>query len=284
MAPAITPIVVDNDSKDRTIARAGAARVIANRENRGFAAAVNQGVAATDADTILLLNPDVVLLTALDGLVEASSRYGLASGKLVDAAGRAQSGFTIRRFPTPAALIFEVLGMNRIWRSNPVNRRYRYFDRSLEESGPVEQPAGAFLMFRRDVWKTTGGFDESFYPIWFEDVDFCRRAHEAGYRIEYVPSVTGAHSGAHSIHQLTTGCRARYWCDSLLRYAAKHFRGPGYRALCAAVLISSIPRMLAGIIRERSTSPVAVYCKIAWFAGRCLVSFRGRRRVEVETS
>ena len=42
-------------------------------------------------------------------------------------------------------------------------------------------------MMRRDVWKKLGGFDEQFYPVWFEDVDFCRRAVDAGYRIEYVP-------------------------------------------------------------------------------------------------
>jgi GT2 family glycosyltransferase len=55
--------------------------------------------------------------------------------------------------------------------------------------GLVEQPAGAFLMTRRDVWDQLGGFDQDFHPVWFEDVDFCRRAAEAGYRIQYVPRV-----------------------------------------------------------------------------------------------
>jgi len=57
--------------------------------------------------------------------------------------GRAQAGFTIRRFPTAASLICELFGINRLWKSNPVNRRYRYFDNSLDEAGDVEQPAGA---------------------------------------------------------------------------------------------------------------------------------------------
>jgi N-acetylglucosaminyl-diphospho-decaprenol L-rhamnosyltransferase len=278
MAPAIAPIIVDNASGDDTLAQGRTARVIANQTNRGFAAAVNQGIAATDAEFILLLNPDVNLLSAVDTLVDSSKRHGMAAGKLVDAAGQAQAGFTIRRFPTPATLIFEVLGINRLWPSNPVNRRYRYLDRSLDQAGPVEQPAGAFLMIRRDVWAKTGGFDEQFAPIWFEDVDFCRRAIDSGYRIEYVPSVAASHTGAHSIRALPPGCRAWYWCVSLLRYAAKHFRGSGFRAVCAAVLFSSVPRMFAGIIRERSISPIAAYCKITYFASRCLVSFQGARR------
>jgi GT2 family glycosyltransferase len=258
--------------------------VIANSTNRGFAAAVNQGIAATDADSILLLNPDVQLLSAVDALVEASRRHGIAAGKLVDATGQAQTGFTIRRFPTPMSMIFELCGLNRLCRSNPVNRKYRYLDRSLEEAGFVEQPAGAFMMIQREVWKKTGGFDEGFHPIWFEDVDFCRRAMESGYRAEYIPSVVGRHAGAHSIRRIPAGCRAWYWCVSLLRYAAKHFGELGYRFVCAAVLFTSIPRMFAGIIRERSISPIAIYCKIAGFASLCLVSFRRRGMVEVQTS
>ena len=66
----------------------------------------------------------------------------------------------------------------------------------------MEQPAGAFLMTRRDVWEHLGGFDESFHPVWFEDVDFCRRALDAGYRIEYVPSVQAATLGGIPVNQI----------------------------------------------------------------------------------
>jgi N-acetylglucosaminyl-diphospho-decaprenol L-rhamnosyltransferase len=279
LAPEMTPIVVDNGSKDRTVERVRArtdVRLIANDDNRGFAAAVNQGIRSSDADFLLLLNPDVNLLTGVHGLVGASRQYGLAAGKLVDAQGRAQAGFTIRRFPTAPSLIFELFGINRLWPSNPVNRRYRYLDRNPDEGGPVEQPAGAFLMARRDVWERLGGMDEAFHPIWFEDVDFCRRAVDAGYGIQYVPAVTANHAGGHSINQLEAGCRALCWCVSLLRYARKHFRPVGYRAVCLAVVLSSVPRMAAGMILERSFTLVTVYSKIARIAGRYLVCSRSR--------
>ena len=280
MAPGVHAIVVDNASADGTAARVtGRATLIENAENRGFAAAANQGIRASNAEFVLLLNPDVNLLSSIDPLIEAARRYGIAAGKLVDSNGQAQAGFAIRRFPGPWSLSFEMLGLNRLFPWNPVNRRYRYLDRSLDEGGPVEQPAGAFLMIRRDVWEKLGGFDEGFFPIWFEDVDFCRRARDAGYRIEYVPPVVASHGGAHSIGQLNRGCRAWYWCVSLLRYAAKHFPVFGYRGTCAVMLLSSVPRMIAGLIQERSLSPVVVQSRIARYAGLRLLSRRGMSEV-----
>jgi N-acetylglucosaminyl-diphospho-decaprenol L-rhamnosyltransferase len=278
MAPQVKPVVVDNASSDQTlqVARRHALRaqiqIIPNPENRGFAAAVNQGIAACDADFLLSLNPDANLLTRVDAMVDASRQYGLAAGKLVDLNGRPQSGFTIRRLPTPAALIFELFGINRLWPSNPVNRHYRYLDRDLNQPGPVEQPAGAFLMTRRDVWETLHGFDESFHPLWFEDVDFCKRALNSEYQIQYVPSVQASHVGGHSVGRLTPASRAIHWCVSLTRYAAKHFHSAGYRAVCLAVVLSSIPRMVVRMIQDRSLQSVATYRKIVLFAGLCLVS------------
>lgn len=278
MASSVTPVVVDNASSDDTVqrvrARAGV-RLIVNRDNRGFAAAMNQGAReAGQAEFLLLLNPDARLATPLDDLIEASRRYGLAAGKLAGPDGRAQKGFTLRRFPTPAALVFELFGINRLWPGNPVNRHYRYLDRNLDRPGPVEQPAGAFLMTRRDVWQRMRGLDEQFHPVWFEDVDFCRRAADAGYRIEYVPSVTALHAGAHSVRQVPRAYRAMYWCDSLLRYAVKHFSPLAYRGVCVAVMVSAVPRMIAGVIQERSLAPASIYFKIVKLASRRLVSLR----------
>lgn len=276
IAPQVVTVVVDNASSDRTVdlvRERGGAKLIANDQNRGFAAAVNQGVReATGADFILVLNPDAELLTAIDPLVESAGRDGLAAGRLVDAAGNTQAGFTIRRFPTPVSLAFELMGINRLWPSNWVNRAYRYLDRDLDQPGPVEQPAGAFLMFRQDVWQKLGGFDEQFYPVWFEDVDFCRRAVDAGYRIAYVPSVAARHRGGHSVSRISSPRRASYWCVSLLTYAAKHFGPTAFRGICAVVVLSSVPRMVAGMISERTLSSVVTYCNIMRFAGLCLVS------------
>ncbi len=274
-APELAVTVIDNASSDDTVGRLqkhpGVA-CIRNEKNLGFAAAVNQGArAAEHADCFLILNPDVSLSTPLEPLVQACFAHGIAAGQLTGSDDRPQAGFTVRRLPDAKALIFELLGLNRVWPSNPVNRRYRFLDRDLDRPGLVEQPAGAFLMVRRDVWESLRGMDESFYPVWFEDVDFCRRAADAGIRIEYVPSVKARHKGGHSVGALPAASRATYWCDSMLRYAAKHFSTTQYQGVCAAVLLSSVPRGLTGILRERNFKPLTVSMRIAGMAARRLM-------------
>ena len=165
-------VVVDNASSDGTLAevqRRGA-RLIANRANRGFAAAVNQGVAALDCSHILLLNPDAVLLTGLEALRAACDLPGAAGagGKTVNPDGTPQVGFMVRQLPSPGVLILEALLLNRVWPDNPLNRRYRGLGLDYSKRMVVEQPAGAFLMIRRAVWSELGGFDEGFHPLWFE--------------------------------------------------------------------------------------------------------------------
>ncbi|MEQ1946197.1 MAG: glycosyltransferase family 2 protein [Bryobacteraceae bacterium] len=274
LAPEWQVVVVDNRSSDQTVAhvKQRSVMVIENKENRGFAAAVNQGVRALpDANPILLLNPDARLQTGLTQLTADCHKHGLAAGRLVDPSGNVQAGFTLRRFPTVAAVVFESLGINKLWPSNPVNRHYRYLDLDLNQPALVEQPAGALLMFRRDVWTKLGGLDESFHPVWFEDVDFCKRAMDAGYGIYFDPSVAAEHDGGSSVGKIPSGNRAVFWYVSLLRYTRKHFTMLGFRTVCAAVVVGSIPRVVAGAIRERSLQSVRSYWKVIWVSVRSFI-------------
>jgi N-acetylglucosaminyl-diphospho-decaprenol L-rhamnosyltransferase len=272
-------VVVDNASRDATLAivqQRPSVRLITNVSNRGFAAAVNQGVAALETELVLLLNPDAELITPIDPMEEACKKEGVgaAGGRLVDESGEVQSGFTLRRFPTPAALIFEVLGVNRMFPGNPVNRRYRCVDVDLDQPSEADQPPGAFLMFRRDVWQRLGGFDTQFHPLWFEDVDFCRRTRNLGLKIRYVPQVTARHRGGHSIAGLDRRCRQVYWYVSLLKYASKHFQPYAYRGVSAAVVLGSIIRAAIEIVRWRSARPLEVYATVVKVAGRSMISGR----------
>jgi len=273
-------VVVDNASRDSTqdLVRKHNVRLIANAKNRGFGGAANQGVAELDTELILLLNPDVELAASIEPLEDACLRigFGMASGKLTDESGIAQSGFTLRRFPTAWTLAFEVLGINRLLKANPVNRRYRCLDCDLAKAGEAEQPPGAFLMFRREVWQRLGGFDTQFYPVWFEDVDFEKRASDLGLKIAYVPEVVARHRGGHSIAGLNWGCREVCWYVSLLKYASKHFRAYAHRGVSTAVMLGSLGRAVVGMIRWRSVRPIKVYAIVIGIAGRCLVTGRVR--------
>lgn len=264
--------VVDNASGDRTceeVRRHPGVRLIENPWNRGFAGAVNQAVEALETPLALLINPDCELLGGVEALEQACWREGVAAagGKLVDESGRAQVGFMVRRFPTPAALALELLGINRLWRTNPVNRRYRCLDLDPERAADVEQPAGAFLMLRRDAWRELGGFAECYYPLWFEDVDWLLRAARAGYRIRYEPRAVARHKGGGSIAKLGWEERQWYWYDSLFRFAGRHFR-PLQRRMLAAAAVVGLAFRGAGGIRQAGGAAFGVYGRIMRLAVR----------------
>jgi GT2 family glycosyltransferase len=272
-------VVVDNASSDRTceeVLREPAATLIANPWNRGFAAAVNQGIGALETPYVLLLNPDAEVIEGVDALIAACSepRVAVAGGKLVDQHGRTQTGFMIRRFPTALSLGAEALGLNRLFPGNPVNRRYRCADLDQELKSDVDQPAGAFLMVKRQVWRDLGGFDERFEPLWFEDVDFCKRVAASKHRTVYAPVAVAKHAGGHSAAQLPNRAKEAYWYGNLLRYTGKHFRLRDKWVVCAAVMLGSCFRATWGIIRWRSLEPVSVYGKVLRLAAAFLASGR----------
>ena len=241
-------IVVDNASTDSTcgeVAAAGA-RLIANSGNEGFAAGVNQGVRSTYAPLILLLNPDTRLETGIESLIACfdEPKTGGAGGLLVGTDGKPQTGFMVRNLPTPTALAFEVLGVNRLWPQNRSNWQYRCLGNNPMASVCVEQPAGAFFMFRRAGWEQVGGLDENFWPVWFEDVDFCARLRAAGSTLRYQPEARAIHEGGHSVGRIPSGLRERYWYGSLLKYAAKHYSPLAFGSVCLAVAAGAAGRAI----------------------------------------
>jgi N-acetylglucosaminyl-diphospho-decaprenol L-rhamnosyltransferase len=268
-------VVVDNASSDHTVAEVTRrnVRLLVNPTNRGFAAATNQGFAVLNCAYVLLLNPDCVIESSIEPLRNACDLPGCAGagGLLLDAAGKPQIGFMVRGLPTAATLALEALLLNRVWSGNPVNRRYRGMGLDYTIRSEVEQPAGAFLMIRKKIWQELGGFDESFHPLWFEDVDFCRRTVDRGYRLYYEPQAVAKHTGAHSISHLTLEKKRFYWYRSLLKYSAKHFRPFAFRVVCLAVAGGSVLRMIVELAVQRHVRPLAAYWGVARLACRSLV-------------
>lgn len=279
----VAVVVVDNNSADSSVGVARSrpgVQVIANGSNRGFAGAVNQGIASLDCSNVLLLNPDAIPLTPLEPLSAAlrGPGVGAAAGQLLSRDGTPQHGFNVRRLPTPLALVFEVVGLNWMWPSNPVNRNFRQV---LNGPADVEQPAAAFLMVSRTAWNALGGFDEAFHPLWFEDVDFCKRLQDSGYRIAYDPAAQARHAGAHSAGRLSWADRQKYWYSSLMRYAVKHFAPGQARLVCLAVLAACLPRMLVALVTNLNLIPVSVYSRVIWSASLYLFTGRAGERGEV---
>ncbi|MFQ5778307.1 MAG: glycosyltransferase family 2 protein, partial [Terriglobia bacterium] len=247
-------IVVDNASADDTVELARGipdTLVLANPKNRGFAAGVQQGIRAGWGELVLLLNPDVVAEPgAVAALAEAVKPDGVAAaaGRLLNPDGTTQVGFGVRRFPTLAATLAEVLLLNRLFPRNPWNRRYHCLDFNYDRPATVEQPAGACLLVKRKAWESVGGFDEQFFPLWFEDVDFCRRLQANGWRIVYEPRARFRHAGGHSLAGLELRERQLHWYCNLLRYFRKHHGLLPVAVLRLGILLGMLLRIVATLL------------------------------------
>lgn len=222
-------IVIDNGSTDDTLAiirsRFPKVTVIANEKNRGFAAAVNQGLETASGEFILLLNQDIrvqgdSILRLMDRLAQ-DSRIGVISPKFVNFEGRLLK--SARAFPRHRDLFFELSGLSYLFPRSKTFSSWKmgWFDH--EEEQEVEQPMGAAMMFRRSLVEEVGRFDETF-PIFFNDVDFCRRVIEGGYRNLYYPSAVIEHfvGGATSRRRTAMIFESH---RSMYRYYIKYSRG-----------------------------------------------------------
>ena len=247
-------LLIDNASVDFTIQRASESgvdvRIVSNRANIGFAAALNQGAKMATGEILLILNPDVIVTAgSLTKLAEITLQDGVgaATGMLVTLDGSPALGFNVRRFPTLGRMLAEALLINRLWKRNPFNRQYRCLDLDYGSLQEIEQPAGACLAVKRGVWESLGGFDEGFYPVWFEDVDFCRRLRLHGWKIVYCPGAVFIHSGGHSVNQLPFYDRQAFWYRNMLHYFAKHHSHRETTVLRFGVIIGVILRGLLSL-------------------------------------
>jgi len=224
-------VVVDNasvdGSADRATAPDGGVHLIRNRDNRGFARAANQGIAATVAPFVLLLNPDAEVvggtLAALAKVAREHPRAGAIGALVRNPDGSIQP--SARRVPQ----LGEALGhafLGPIWPGNRWTRSYTMaeWDRSSERE--VEWVSGSAMLLRRDALEEVGPFDEGYF-MYVEDVDLCTRLRGAGWSVLFSPEL----QVVHQIGVSTRGQRGRMafaHSRSIYRYFSKHrASGPG---------------------------------------------------------
>jgi len=186
---AFETIVVDNGSSDGSpemAEREFGARVIRNRENRGFCAANNQGIAASSGDFIALLNNDA---EAQPGWLAALLRAGSAAPDIGMAASKVLVWEDPRRIDKAGHLIFPD-GQNRGRGTGQLDKGQ--FDREEE----VLWPDGCACLYRAEMLRQIGGFDEDFFA-YGDDAELGLRARIAGWRCVYTPqAVVWHHRGS----------------------------------------------------------------------------------------
>src|SRR6266404_8838652 len=189
-------IIVDNGSNDGTIEelritnyelrgqsaiRNPQLQLIQN-SNTGFAAGNNIGIRQASGKYILLLNPDTkvepdTFKTMLD-FMDSRSDIGIAGCKIIKPDGKLDLACR-RRFPNPWNSFLRIFGIS--------NKNYNMLDTDENVSQEVDSVMGAFLLIRKSVIDKIGLLDEKFF-MYGEDLDWCWRCKEAGFKVWYYPA------------------------------------------------------------------------------------------------
>ena len=220
-------VVVDNASSDGTIgaiaARHPAVRTIRNEVGRGFAAAVNQGIAATTAPAVAIATAGTrVPVGALGQLAEVlrSARDIAAVGPLIrNPDGTVQRHGLFR--PRAVTALIVLLGLDRLPGLGHEAKRY-YGPHTPGPPLDVEQLSGACVLLSRAAIEAIGGFDERFF-LYCEDVDWCLRAKSAGWRVVFAPDVAVSREKS-ATAKGASGPTIRLYYRSLRWFYAKHHR------------------------------------------------------------
>lgn len=192
-------IVVDNASIDGSIEMVKKqypqVNLIENKDNLGFPKANNIGIKKASGRYILLLNSDTkVLKQCLDKCLEymdMNLEVGALGCKLLLASGELDHACK-RGFPTPEASLYYILKLHKLF---PLNKRFGQYTLNylpIDEVNEVDSLTGAFIMVRKEVINKVGLLDETYF-MYGEDLDWCYRIKEAGYKVIYYPEAVTIH-------------------------------------------------------------------------------------------
>lgn len=249
-------IVVDNASRDGSVelvrSKYPQVHLIANEYNAGFCRANNQGIERAEGEFLVLLNPDTeVYPGAMETLVAYLRNHpdaGVVGPMLLSPGGLHMPNGT--RFPTLRRELVGVLGLQRFNQRAYDLEGYGREDFTTEAE--VDVVCGACLMTRRQVIEQIGGLDESLF-MYFEEVDFCRRAKAAGWKVVYVPEARVYHHWMQSVKQDNIAATRRLFRSQFLYFRKHHGVAAAWllRILSSITVAARTARILAVRMRDR---------------------------------
>lgn len=270
--PGLEVVVVDNASHDDSVAMLREnfpnAHIIANTENRGFTGGNNQGIAAATGDFLLLLNPDTEIIdNALPHMVaylQSQFDVGMVGPQLLNPDGSVQS--SRRRFPTLPVLFLESTWLEKL-APRKLLRHYYAQEQPDDLVQDVDWITGAAMLTRRETVTQVGGMDEGFF-MYSEELDWCRRIREAGWRIVYFPEARIIHHEGKSSEQVVPA-RHIHFQSSKVRYARK-YHGAAIAEILRLWLLAQYvwqtgvegAKWLAGHRRDLRAARIAAYRQV----------------------
>jgi GT2 family glycosyltransferase len=277
LSKAFEVILVDNASSDGTVeaVRRGfpETAVIANADNRGFAAANNQALTVAEGEYLLLLNPDTLVhrhsLDLLIRYMESHPDVGACGPRLLNSDGTTQ--LSVRHFPSIRAALYRHSSLRYLGLFRGEYRRSLMKDFGHDERTDVDVVKGAALLVRRSVIDQIGLLDEAFF-MYYEEADLCLRIRKAGWRIVFLADAVVTHTGGRSSDKAGMDRRIMR-LRSLVMFVSKHRGRPTtvlfVCVLAPTLLLRYLGDLIAGIctflyaaalrrqaLRERSATKV----------------------------
>lgn len=255
-------IVTDNDSTDGSVerirARFPSVHVLANGQNLGFARGNNAGIRLARGEYILILNPDTVVhegsLARWLAFAERNRDAGAFGCLVNNPDGSYQE--SARPFPTVRRALIAALYLRplaHLW-SGFLGDVYPGWQGESERE--VDWQSGCCVLFKGDLLRKLGGFDERFF-YHYDEVDLCHRVWEAGYRIRFTPEASITHLGGQSAgrlaavrwkHQFPVSSAIETYRNAY-RYYHKHYGTAGARQFRRVLLIHlGVRRLLYGVL------------------------------------
>jgi GT2 family glycosyltransferase len=221
--------VVDNASSDGSAEMVREkfpwVRLIRNKQNVGFATACNQAIRVASGEVILLLNPDTIVQEdtfrkTLDYLRQHPD-VGMVGCKILNPDGSLQLACR-RSFPTPWVAFTKLSGLSALLPRSRLFGRYNLTYLDPESANDVEAISGSFMAIRSEVLQQIGLLDEGFF-MYGEDLDLCYRAHQAGWKIRYIPDTQIIHFKGESAKRRRYDALRSFY-QAMAVFVRKHFR------------------------------------------------------------
>ena len=251
-------IVVDNASSDGTAKmvrqKFPSVILIENSENRGFAAANNQGMAIARGKYILLLNSDTIVL---DNAIAKTKAFADANPKAAVVGCRVFNPDrsiqpTCLMFPSLLNMVLSVFWLNRLFPKSKFFGRAELTWWDKNKVREVDVVGGCFMLVRREAIEQVGGMDELFF-MYSEDVDWCYRFCKVGWKVIYTPSAEIIHLGSESSKQAATKMILQQRGSKLL-FFKKHKGYFAYALGCLLTALFFFPRVPYWLIRTLVSS------------------------------
>ncbi len=302
-------IVVDNASKDGTpdMVRRDfpAVTLVANEENVGYSRGVNLGIRRAEGRYFLILNPDTVVggdaIAKMMDFMDRHREAGIVGPKLVFFDGNIQ--YSCRRFYTWKVLLMRRTFLGKFFKNSSAVRDHLMLDYDHETLREVDWILGACMLVRREAVESVGLMDERFF-LYFEDVDWCYRMKQRGWKVYYYPEAVITHGYARESAQTVINRSFLAHLASLVRYYEKWnfllyfmkkyrevgkvilFLAADVLAFNAAFLAAYYLRVSLHEIFTNPIFPIATYGKFVFYENLLFVFtyfFMGLYRIRRET-